>query len=230
MYPMYGYYDSTIFLVLIGSAIVMFAQYKVQSTFNRYNQLDSRSGMTGKEVARRILDTAGLHDVVVEQVAGNLTDHYDPRNKILRLSQATYNVSSIAAIAVAAHETGHAIQDKEGYAFLRFRSLIAPVVQIGSSLAVPMMLLGLLLNIFSLVNLGIFAFGLVLIFQIITLPVEFNASSRAIAIIDNQQIITDEEKPAAKKVLNAAAFTYIAATLNSALTLLRFILMSRRRN
>lgn len=230
MYPMYGYYDSTIFLVLIGSAIVMFAQYKVQSTFNRYNQLDSRSGMTGKEVARRILDTVGLHDVVVEQVAGNLTDHYDPRNKILRLSQATYNVSSIAAIAVAAHETGHAIQDKEGYAFLRFRSLIAPVVQIGSSLAVPMMLLGLLLNIFSLVNLGIFAFGLVLIFQIITLPVEFNASSRAIAIIDNQQIITDEEKPAAKKVLNAAAFTYIAATLNSALTLLRFILMSRRRN
>lgn len=230
MYPMYGYYDSTIFLVLIGSAIVMFAQYKVQSTFNRYNQLDSRSGMTGKEVARRILDTAGLHDVVVEQVAGNLTDHYDPRNKILRLSQATYNVSSIAAIAVAAHETGHAIQDKEGYAFLRFRSLIAPVVQIGSSLAVPMMLLGLLLNIFSLVNLGILAFGLVLVFQIITLPVEFNASSRAIAIIDNQQIITDEEKPAAKKVLNAAAFTYIAATLNSALTLLRFILMSRRRN
>lgn len=230
MYPMYGYYDSTIFLVLIGSAIVMFAQYKVQSTFNRYNQLDSRSDMTGKEVARRILDTAGLHDVVVEQVAGNLTDHYDPRNKILRLSQATYNVSSIAAIAVAAHETGHAIQDKEGYAFLRFRSLIAPVVQIGSSLAVPMMLLGLLLNIFSLVNLGILAFGLVLVFQIITLPVEFNASSRAIAIIDNQQIITDEEKPAAKKVLNAAAFTYIAATLNSALTLLRFILMSRRRN
>ena len=230
MYPMYGYYDSTIFLVLIGSAIVMFAQYKVQSTFNRYNQLDSRSGMTGKEVARRILDTVGLHDVVVEQFAGNLTDHYDPRNKILRLSQATYNVSSIAAIAVAAHETGHAIQDKEGYAFLRFRSLIAPVVQIGSSLAVPMMLLGLLLNIFSLVNLGILAFGLVLFFQIITLPVEFNASSRAIAIIDNQQIITDEEKPAAKKVLNAAAFTYIAATLNSALTLLRFILMSRRRN
>ncbi|UUX35496.1 zinc metallopeptidase [Fundicoccus culcitae] len=226
---MFGY-DATIFLVLIGSAIVMYAQYKVQSTFNKYNEMESQNRMSGRQAASQILQSADLNQVAVEQVAGHLTDHYDPRSKVLRLSQSTYNETSIAAIAVAAHETGHALQDKEGYAFLKFRSLIAPAAQIGSSLAVPMMLLGWVLNIFSLVNLGIIAFGLVLLFQVITLPVEFNASSRALTMLENQQLVTAEELPAAKKVLNAAAFTYIAATLNSALTLLRFILISRRRN
>lgn len=228
-YFMLGY-DATIILVIIGSAIVMFAQYKVQSTFGKYNEVESERGVNGAQVARHILDSSGLQDVPVERVQGNLTDHYDPRSNVLRLSESTYNVPSIAAIAVAAHEAGHAIQDKEGYAFLKLRSAIAPVVQIGSSLAVPMMLLGWVLNIFSLVNLGIIAFGLVLIFQIVTLPVEFNASSRALNILESHQIVTASELPAAKKVLNAAAFTYLAATLNSALTLLRFILMSRRRN
>lgn len=221
--------DWTYILVLIGMGIVMFAQNRVQSTFNKYDQLDTEKRITGKQAAEHILQTAGISNVKVEQVRGRLTDHYDPRNKVLRLSEATYNQTSVAAVAVAAHEVGHAIQDQKDYAFLKVRSAIAPVVQIGSSIAMPLILIGLLFQLTGLVNIGILAFGLVVVFQLVTLPVEFDASKRALAILGDTGVFVQEEVPAAKKVLDAAAFTYIAATLSTALQLIRLILISNRR-
>ena len=223
------YMDWTYILVLIGMGIVMFAQNRVQSTFNKYGQLDTEKRITGKQAAEHILQTAGISNVKVEQVRGRLTDHYDPRNKVLRLSEATYNQTSVAAVAVAAHEVGHAIQDQKEYAFLKVRSAIAPVVQIGSSIAMPLILIGLLFQLTGLVNIGILAFGLVVVFQLVTLPVEFDASKRALAILGDTGVFVQEEVPAAKKVLDAAAFTYIAATLSTALQLIRLILISNRR-
>lgn len=221
--------DWTYILVLIGMGIVMFAQNRVQSTFNKYDQLDTEKRITGKQAAEHILQTAGISNVKVEQVRGRLTDHYDPRNKVLRLSEATYSQTSVAAVAVAAHEVGHAIQDQKDYAFLKVRSAIAPVVQIGSSIAMPLILIGLLFQLTGLVNIGILAFGLVVVFQLVTLPVEFDASKRALAILGDTGVFVQEEVPAAKKVLDAAAFTYIAATLSTALQLIRLILISNRR-
>ena len=223
------YMDWTYILVLIGMGIVMFAQNRVQSTFNKYDQLETEKRITGKQAAEHILQTAGISNVKVEQVRGRLTDHYDPRNKVLRLSEATYSQTSVAAVAVAAHEVGHAIQDQKEYAFLKVRSAIAPVVQIGSSIAMPLILIGLLFQFTGLVNIGILAFGLVVVFQLVTLPVEFDASKRALAILGDTGIFVNEEAPAAKKVLDAAAFTYIAATLSTALQLIRLILISNRR-
>lgn len=223
------YMDWTYILVLIGMGIVMFAQNRVQSTFNKYDQLDTEKRITGKQAAEHILQTAGISNVKVEQVRGRLTDHYDPRNKVLRLSEATYSQTSVAAVAVAAHEVGHAIQDQKEYAFLKVRSAIAPVVQIGSSIAMPLILIGLLFQLTGLVNIGILAFGLVVVFQLVTLPVEFDASKRALAILGDTGVFVQEEVPAAKKVLDAAAFTYIAATLSTALQLIRLILISNRR-
>lgn len=223
------YMDWTYILVLIGMGIVMFAQNRVQSTFNKYDQLETEKRITGKQAAEHILQTAGISNVKVEQVRGRLTDHYDPRNKVLRLSEATYSQTSVAAVAVAAHEVGHAIQDQKEYAFLKVRSAIAPVVQIGSSIAMPLILIGLLFQFTGLVNIGILAFGLVVVFQLVTLPVEFDASKRALAILGDTGIFVQEEVPAAKKVLDAAAFTYIAATLSTALQLIRLILISNRR-
>lgn len=221
--------DWTYILVLIGMGIVMFAQNRVQSTFNKYDQLETEKRITGKQAAEHILQTAGISNVKVEQVRGRLTDHYDPRNKVLRLSEATYSQTSVAAVAVAAHEVGHAIQDQKEYAFLKVRSAIAQVVQIGSSIAMPLILIGLLFQFTGLVNIGILAFGLVVVFQLVTLPVEFDASKRALAILGDTGIFVNEEVPAAKKVLDAAAFTYIAATLSTALQLIRLILISNRR-
>ncbi|XJS10386.1 zinc metallopeptidase [Aerococcaceae bacterium WGS1372] len=229
---MYIGMDWTYLLVLLGMGIVLFAQSRVKSTFNKYDQLETTKNITGKQAAEKILQTAGIHDVRVEQVRGNLTDHYDPRNKVLRLSEATYNNTSVAAVAVAAHECGHAVQDQQDYSFLKVRSAIVPLVQIGSNIAMPLIFIGLLLNMMGLVNIGIIAFSLVLVFQLVTLPVEFDASKRALAILGDTGVFVQEETPAAKKVLNAAAFTYIAATLSTALQLLRFILIanSRRRD
>lgn len=223
------YNDWTYILVLIGMGIVMFAQNRVQSTFNKYDQLETEKRITGKQAAEHILQSAGITNVKVEQVKGRLTDHYDPRNKVLRLSEATYNQTSVSAVAVAAHEVGHAIQDQKDYAYLKVRSAIAPVVQIGSTIAMPLIFIGLLLQFTGLVNIGIIAFGLVLVFQLVTLPVEFDASKRALAILGDTGVFVTEEVPAAKKVLDAAAFTYIAATLSTALQLVRLILISNRR-
>lgn len=191
--------DWTYILVLIGMGIVMFAQNRVQSTFNKYDQLETEKRITGKQAAEHILQTAGISNVKVEQVRGRLTDHYDPRNKVLRLSEATYSQTSVAAVAVAAHEVGHAIQDQKDYAFLKVRSAIAPVVQIGSSIAMPLILIGLLFQFTGLVNIGILAFGLVVVFQLVTLPVEFDASKRALAILGDTGVFVQEEVPAAKK-------------------------------
>ncbi|MCW6666266.1 zinc metallopeptidase [Aerococcaceae bacterium NML190938] len=230
---MYGYYfDPTYILVLLGAGLAMYAQHKVQSTFAKYDELETRFRITGNQAAREILQQSNLHDVRVEHINGHLTDHYDPRNKVLRLSDATDKSTSIAAVAVAAHECGHAVQDAKGYVPLRIRSFLVSVTQFGSTLALPMIFIGLAMGWMGLVNVGIIAFALVLAFQLVTLPVEFDASNRAMAIIEQQQLLAPEELQAARKVLNAAALTYVASTISTALQLLRFILIanSRRRD
>lgn len=223
------YFDSTYMLVLIGMGIVMFAQHRVKSTFAEFDSVEVDNGMTGRDVAKAILQHSNIHDVTIERVSGNLTDHYDPRSKVLRLSDATYASDSIAAIAVAAHECGHAVQHATNYKFLQVRSLLAPLTQIGSTIAMPMIFIGLMLSWMGLVTFGIIAFSLVLVFQMVTLPVEFDASKRALTILEDGGFILASEVPSAKKVLNAAAFTYIAATLSTALQLLRLVLISNRR-
>lgn len=230
----YGYgmfYDPTYVLVIIGIVITLAASAKVNSTFNKYSKVRSMSGMTGADAARRILQLAGIYDVSVERIAGNLTDHYDPKNKVLRLSDSVYGSMSVAAIGVAAHECGHAIQDQKDYAPLRIRASLVPVANIGSMLAWPIIILGILFGAFeTLVPLGIILFSAAVLFQIVTLPVEFNASSRAITILDNSGILGGEEVGYTRKVLSAAALTYVASAAASILQLLRLVLLFGGRN
>lgn len=226
---MYLFYDQTYILVIIAILISTVAQHWVRSTFDKYKEWEIENSLTGEETAQQILDNHQLYDVKIEHTPGYLTDHYDPANKILRLSDATYNQKSISAVAVAAHECGHALQDAENYGFMKIRSALVPIVNFTSRLSMPLILLGLIMGWVGLMNIGIIAFSAVLVFQIVTLPVEFNASSRALTILDNY-ILQGEEVAPAKKVLRAAAFTYIAAALGTALQIIRFILMSRRRN
>ena len=223
------YFDSTYILVLLGMALAMFAQHRVKSTFEKYQELDTQNQVRGKQAAEFILQQSQINNVPVEHVPGQLTDHYDPRSKTLRLSDATYDSTSVAAVAVAAHECGHALQDAQGYSFLKFRNTIVPVVQIGSSMAMPLIMLGLIMGWAKLLNLGIILFSLALVFQLVTLPVEFDASKRALAILEDNRIFTQAELPVAKEVLQAAAFTYVAATISTALQLLRFILLANNR-
>lgn len=232
-YPMY--FDPTYVLVLIGVVICMIASAKMNSTFNKYSRVRSHSGMTGREAAETILRRAGIYDVRVERISGNLTDHYDPRGKVLRLSDATYGQTSVAAVGVAAHECGHAIQHQVGYAPLQIRGALVPAANFGSTIAWPLILLGLFFNSQMsqvLLNLGILAFSLAVLFQIVTLPVEFNASSRALKMLESTGILSNEENKGAKKVLTAAALTYVAALASSILQLLRLIILSggRRRD
>ncbi len=232
-YPMY--FDPTYVLVLIGVVICMIASAKMNSTFNKYSRVRSHSGMTGREAAETILRRAGIYDVRVERISGNLTDHYDPRGKVLRLSDATYGQTSVAAVGVAAHECGHAIQHQVGYAPLQIRGALVPAANFGSTIAWPLILLGLFFNSQMsqvLLNLGILAFSLAVLFQIVTLPVEFNASSRALKMLESTGILSCEENKGAKKVLTAAALTYVAALASSILQLLRLIILSggRRRD
>lgn len=222
------YFDSTYILVLIGMAISMWAQHKVTSTFNKYNEWETSNRLSGNQMARTILAQHNITNVSVEHIAGNLTDHYDSRHKVLRLSDATDRQTTIAAVAVAAHECGHALQDAERYAPLKLRSALAPVTQLGSTLAMPLIFIGLMIGWFGIAKIGVAAFSLVLIFQLVTLPVEFDASKRALQILESQQLLTADEMPAAKQVLNAAAMTYIAATLSTALQLFRLILLTNR--
>ena len=235
-YGAYGFYglDWTYFLVLIGAVLSMIASAKVNSTFNKYSRVRSASGMTGAEAAQRILQQNGIYDVAVEHVSGNLTDHYDPKNKVLRLSDATYASNSVAAVGVAAHECGHALQHNVGYLPLRIRSAIVPAANIGSRLGIPIILLGVLLGSnYFLVQLGIWVFSLAVLFQIVTLPVEFNASSRAMAMMERYGILAGDELRSTRKVLSAAAMTYVAAAASSILQLLRLILLfggNRRRD
>lgn len=228
----YYYFDSTYLLVLIGAVISMIASAKVKSTYARYGRVASHSGMTATDAARMILDDAGLRHVRIERISGDLTDHYSPKELVLRLSDTTYNSTSIAAIGVAAHECGHAIQHKEHYAPLGIRNTIVPVVNLGSTLSWPLILIGLLFGVTGFLNLGIIFFSFSLLFQLITLPVEFNASARALRILDHSNMLYEEELKGAKKVLSAAAMTYVAAVIASLLSLLRLIILfgGRRRN
>ena len=230
----YGYYygiDWTYILVLIGAVLSLLASAKVNSTFNKYKRIRSASGMTGAEAAERILHQNGIYDVGIEHISGNLTDHYDPRSKMLRLSDATYSSTSVAAIGVAAHECGHALQHKEEYAPLKLRTAIVPAANIGSRLGIPIILLGVILGSSSLlINIGIWVFSLAVLFQIVTLPVEFNASSRALHMVEQYGILGSNEVVHTKKVLSAAAMTYVAAAASSILQLLRLILLFGRKN
>lgn len=230
-YPMF-YFDPTYMLVIVGVIICLLASAKMRSTFQKYARVRSHSGMTGREAAEEVLRRAGIYDVRVERVAGNLTDHYDPRTKVLRLSDATYGSNSIAAVGVAAHECGHAIQHAQGYVPLKIRGSLVPVANLGSTLAWPLILLGLLFTGESSVmflNLGVLAFSLVVLFQIVTLPVEFNASNRAIRILGSSGIMYPEEVKDTKKVLSAAALTYVAGAAAAILQLLRIVLLTGRR-
>lgn len=227
------FYDTTYILVLIGALLSMWASARVNSTYKKYAQVRSASGLTGAEAARRILNGAGIYDVRIEHISGNLTDHYDPRGKVLRLSDTVYGSPSVAAIGVAAHECGHAIQHDQGYAPLQIRSAIVPVANIGTKAAFPIILLGLFFgSSYTLIQVGLLCFACGTLFQLITLPVEFNASARAVDILGNTHMLSDTELGSTKKVLSAAAMTYVAAAAASILSLLRLVLLfgGRRRD
>ena len=227
------FYDATYILVLIGALLSMWASARVNSTYKKYAQVRSMSGLTGAEAARRILNGAGIYDVRIEHISGNLTDHYDPRNKVLRLSDTVYGSPSVAAVGVAAHECGHAIQHDQGYAPLQIRNTFVPVANIGTKAAIPIILLGLFFgSSYLLIEIGLLCFACGTLFQLITLPVEFNASARAIDILGNTHMLSDTELGSTKKVLSAAAMTYVAAAAASILSLLRLVLLfgGRRRD
>lgn len=220
--------QQTTFIILIAAMLFgMFAQSRVSSTYQRFLRVPTNGGYTGYQVARTMLDANGLSNVPIERVAGQLTDHYDPRGDVLRLSDAVYNGTSVASVSIAAHEVGHAVQDAEGFGALRIRNLLAPVVMFSSNLVWILILLGIFLQMTSLFDLGLILFGVIVVFQLITLPVEFNASSRAMAALE-QGFIDRDEAAGAKQVLNAAAMTYVAATLVSIANLMRFFSMRRR--
>ncbi len=227
-------FDSYYFILVIPAILFsVWAQTKVQGTFSRYQRVRAASGLTGCDVARRILDENGLYDVRVERIAGSLTDHYDPRARVVRLSESVWGSNSVAALGVAAHETGHAVQHAEHYAPLTLRNAVIPLTTFGAKLSMPLLLLGLLLGYPSLVNLGILAFALVTFFQLITLPVEFNASARAMRILTEGNILRDQQEiDGTRRVLSAAALTYVAALIVSAAQLLRLVLLygNRRRD
>ena len=223
------FYDPTYFLVIIGFLLASFASVGVQSAFKKYSKMPSSRHYTGKDAARKILDENGLYDVRIENISGDLTDHFDPSSNVIRLSSSTYNSDSVAAIGVAAHEAGHAVQYAESYAPIKIRNAMVPAVNLCSTIAMPLFIIGLLLQLVNLANLGIILFSAALLFQIVTLPVEFNASRRAIKILDSSAMLDDDELKGAKKVLRAAAMTYVAAVLASALQLLRLVLLSNSR-
>ena len=226
------FFDWTYILVLIGAVICMIASARVKSTFQKYSRYRSATGMTGAQAAQRILNYAGIHDVTIQHVAGDLTDHYNPKQKTLNLSDSVFNSTSVAAIGVAAHECGHAIQHQQAYAPLNIRAAIVPVANIGSKLSWPLILLGLFISSDAgilLINLGIIAFSFAVIFQLVTLPVEYNASSRALRILGDIGILSDSELPYTKQVLSAAALTYVASAASAILQLLRLILLTNRR-
>lgn len=224
------YYDPTYLLLIPGLLLALYAQVKMSATFGRWSKVASCSGMTGAQMARQILDANGCHDVRVERVPGKLTDHYDPENGTLRLSDEVYGSRSIAALGVAAHEAGHAIQDAQDYSPLRFRASLVPVANIGSQASIPLFLLGLLASWEPLIKTGIFCFALSVLFYLVTLPVEFNASSRAVAVLSSGYL-NEQEVRGVRAVLSAAALTYVAAALQALLQLLRLVLLanSRRR-
>lgn len=226
------FWDPSIILLIPAIILTIYAQSKVNGAYRKYSKVRASSGMTGADVARALLNENGLYDVKVEQVAGNLTDHYDPRVQRVRLSNGVYGSTSIAAIAVAAHETGHAVQHADGYTPLKLRSAFVPVAGFGSQLGPLLILLGIIIpGIPYLLDIGIYLFAFAVLFQVITLPVEFNASSRALAFLSDAGIVGGrEESEGARKMLNAAALTYVAAAITAVLTLLRFLMIASGRD
>ena len=222
-------FDSSYILVLIGLLISLWASWNVKRTFKKYSQYGNSRHIRAEQAAQMILTGAGIRDVRIERVRGDLTDHYSPREKVLRLSDSVYGSESAAAIGVAAHECGHAIQHNKGYAPLSIRSAVIPAASIGSKLSYPIILLGLIFGWVGLLNIGTALFALVVLLQLVTLPVEFDASSRAMKILDDNGILYSQELNAARKVLFAAALTYVAALLTSVLQLIRLLLLRRRR-
>ncbi|KAF1305848.1 zinc metallopeptidase [Candidatus Enterococcus willemsii] len=232
--PGYGFFfDPTYILVIIGMLISMAASAYVNSTFKKYDNVRSRHNVTGTQAAQFILTNQQINNVGVQGIAGNLTDNYNAGTKMLSLSEATAQSTSVAAIGVAAHECGHAVQDAKNYFPLRLRAAIVPVANIGSTISIPLILIGVLLRGSLLINLGLIAFSLAFIFQLVTLPVEFDASRRALAILGEGGLLTEEELPMARKVLTAAALTYVAAAISTLLQLLRLVILfgnNNRRN
>ncbi|MCR4923633.1 MAG: zinc metallopeptidase [Lachnospiraceae bacterium] len=227
----YGYYyDWTYILVIIAAALSLIASQRVKSTFKKYSAIRSTAGMTGAEVAAKALHDNGVYDVRVMHVNGELTDHYDPRSKTVNLSDPVYNSSSVAAIGVAVHECGHAMQHNESYAPLAIRSAIVPVANFGSKAAIPIVIAGLILSFRPLLFAGILLFTACVAFQVVTLPVEFNASARALEYLKKSNILDSQELSGSEKVLKAAAMTYVAAAAGAVLNLLRLIILSRSRN
>ncbi|HRL56418.1 zinc metallopeptidase [Lachnospira pectinoschiza] len=220
----YYYYDPTYMLIVISVLISLFAQFLVNSRFSKYSRVRSRSGMTGAQAAERILQSQGIYDVAIQRVSGKLTDHYDPRNKTLNLSDAVYASTSVAAVGVAAHECGHAIQHARGYAPLSFRSALVPVANIGSQLSWLFIILGIFFGgSHTLIMIGILMFSAAVLFQLVTLPVEFNASGRALKLLSETGILQKDEVSDTRKVLSAAALTYVAAAATAVLQLLRLL-------
>ena len=223
-YSGYYYYDPTYMLIIISALFSLFAQFLVNSRFSKYSRVRSRSGMTGAQAAERILQSQGIYDVAIQRVSGKLTDHYDPRNKTLNLSDAVYASTSVAAVGVAAHECGHAIQHARGYAPLSFRSALVPVANIGSQLSWLFIILGIFFGgSHTLIMIGILMFSAAVLFQLVTLPVEFNASGRALKLLSETGILQKDEVSDTRKVLSAAALTYVAAAATAVLQLLRLL-------
>ena len=221
------FWDSTYILVIIGALICAIASINVNATYRKYSRVMSERGLTARDCAEAILRSAGIDDVRIEHVRGNLTDHYSPSERVLRLSDSVYNSTSVAAIGVAAHECGHAIQHQEDYAPLKLRTLSVPAANFGSFLSWPVIVIGLILGRPNIAQIGVVLFSLVVLFQLITLPVEFNASARALRVLEGQNLLVGNEMDGARKVLKAAALTYVAALSSSILQLLRLILITQ---
>ena len=231
MFYGYGYYyDPTYILVIAALLLGVIAQARMRSAFSKYSRVRSMRGLTGSEAARQILAANGITDVQIERVGGDLTDHFDPRSKVLRLSEPVYASDSVAALGVAAHEAGHALQKEQGYAMLSLRTIMVPVVNIGSTLAWPIFLAGYIFSWRPLVDAGILVFAAVVLFSLITLPVEFDASRRANVMLAESGLFSQDELSGVRKVLNAAALTYVASFVSTLLQLVRLILLARRRN
>ena len=220
-----GWFDPTYILVIIGLIITLIASASVKSTFNKYNKIGSRRGITGAECARKILDANGLHHIQIQHIAGSLSDNYNPKTGIVSLSDSTFNSTSIAALGVAAHECGHAIQHSVGYVPIKIRNSIVPVVNICSYAAIPLIFIGIILSQFGLSLFGVILYSSVFAFQLVTIPTETNASSRALATLQSMALLDEDELNGAKKVLTAAAMTYFASAAATALSILRFLLI-----
>lgn len=223
------YYDSTMLIVLPGLLLALYAQSKIKSTFAKYKKVSASSGITAAQAAADILARGGITDVRIEQIAGELTDHYDPRDKVLRLSQSVHDSTSIAALGVAAHEAGHALQHAQDYFPLTLRNQFVPIANFGSNAAIPLFFIGMLFSWQPIILAGILFFAFAVIFSLVTLPVEFNASSRALLVLSEGGYLSQEETQSAGKVLNAAALTYVASAVNAVLQLLRLVALSQSR-